>query len=193
MTKCLIDNNYKTKKFNFETIIFLTFVYLSKKKIIQIMKKLILLLTISVFMFGCKSQSVTNTKVDNKTERVIKGNWSITSVDYPGSEYIKVNSFDIADSKCFVGSTWKFVSNNNKGNMALTNASCPTFVSNITWFINKEGQFVMKVLSAGEKAKKVRDGYVLNVANVTETSFQLIDKIDVGGKMTNVTYQFQKN
>ena len=144
-------------------------------------------------MFGCKSKSATNTVVDNKTERVIKGNWSISAVIYPGSEYIKVNSFDIADSKCFVGSSWKFVSNNNKGTMALTNASCPTFASDITWFINKQGQFVMKVLSAGEKAKKVRDGYVLNVANVTETSFQLLDKIDVGGKMTNVTYQFQKN
>lgn len=157
------------------------------------MKRILLLLSISVFMLGCKSKSVTNSKVDNKTERVIKGNWSISAVNYPGSEYIKVNSFDIADSKCFIGSTWKFVSNNNKGSMALNNASCSTFVSDITWFINKEGQFVMKVLSAGEKAKKVRDGYVLNVANVTETSFQLVDKIDVGGKMTNVIYQFQKN
>ena len=58
------------------------------------------------------------------------------------------------------------------------------------WFVNWADY---PVLSAGEKAKKVRDGYVLNVANVTETSFQLLDKIDVGGKMTNVTYQFQKN
>ncbi|KAB1154304.1 putative periplasmic lipoprotein [Flavobacterium luteum] len=157
------------------------------------MKKILLLLSISVFLCGCKSKSVTNTKVDNKTERVIKGNWSITAVNYPSSEYIKVNSFDIADSKCFVGSTWKFISNNNKGSMALTNASCLTFTSDITWFINKEGQFVMKVLSAGEKAKRVRDGYVLNVANVTETSFQLVDKINVGGKMTEVIYQFQKN
>ena len=77
--------------------------------------------------------------------------------------------------------------------MALTNASCTSFASDITWFINKEGQFVMKVLSAGDKAKRVRDGYVLNVANVTETSFQLVDKINVGGKMTDVIYQFQKN
>ena len=51
----------------------------------------------------------------------------------------------------------------------------------------------MKVLSVGDKAKRVRDGYVLNVANVTETSFQLVDKINVGGKMTDVIYQFQKN
>ena len=150
-------------------------------------------MSISIFLIGCKSKSVTNTKVDNKTERVIKGNWSIANVSYPGSEFIKVNSFDIADSKCFVGSTWKFISNNNKGTMALTNTSCTSFASDITWFINKEGQFVMKVLSAGDKAKRVRDGYVLNVANVTETSFQLVDKINVGGKMTDVIYQFQKN
>ena len=157
------------------------------------MKKMILVMSISIFLIGCKSKSVTNTKVDNKTERVINGNWSIANVSYPGSEFIKVNSFDIADSKCFVGSTWKFISNNNKGTMALTNASCTSFASDITWFINKEGQFVMKVLSAGDKAKRVRDGYVLNVANVTETSFQLVDKINVGGKMTDVIYQFQKN
>ena len=157
------------------------------------MKKMILVMSISIFLIGCKSKSVTNTKVDNKTERIIKGNWSIANVSYPGSEFIKVNSFDIADSKCFVGSTWKFISNNNKGTMALTNASCTSFASDITWFINKEGQFVMKVLSAGDKAKRVRDGYVLNVANITETSFQLVDKINVGGKMTDVIYQFQKN
>ncbi|HBK82204.1 MAG TPA: hypothetical protein DDZ41_01175, partial [Flavobacterium sp.] len=64
-------------------------------------------------MFACKSQSVTNTKVDNKTERVIKGNWVVSNVSFPGSEVIKVTSFDLADSKCFVNSSWNFVSNNN--------------------------------------------------------------------------------
>ena len=156
------------------------------------MKKLFLLAVLAVTFASCKSTSATNTKVDNKTERLMKGNWVINSVSYPGSEYIKVTSFQLADSKCFVGSTWKFVSNNNKGDMALTKADCASFSSPITWFVNKEGQFVLKVLSAGEKAKKVRDGYVLNVANQTETSFQLVDKIDVGGKMTDVVYQFEK-
>lgn len=156
------------------------------------MKKLFLLAVLAVTFASCKSTSATNTKVDNKTERLMKGNWVISSVTYPGSEYIKVTSFQLADSKCFEGSTWKFVSNNNKGDMALTKAGCAAFSSPITWFVNKEGQFVLKVLSAGEKAKKVRDGYVLNVANQTETSFQLVDKIDVGGKMTDVVYQFEK-
>lgn len=156
------------------------------------MKNFILLFAISIFAIGCKTQSVTSTKLDNKSERTIKGNWTIAAVTYPGSEYIKVDAFDIADSKCFIGSNWKFISNNNKGSFNLNDANCPSFSSDITWFINKDGQFVMKILATGEKAKKVKEGYVLNVANQTETSFQLLDKIQVGGKFTNVVYQFQK-
>jgi hypothetical protein len=156
------------------------------------MRKLVLLGTMAILLFACKSTSVTNTKLDRTSQVGIKGNWTISSVVYPGSEYIKVNSFQIADSKCFEGSTWKFISNNNKGEMALTKSGCAAFSSPITWFVNKEGQFILKVLSAGEKAKRVRDGYVLKVANQSETAFQLIDKIDVGGKLTDVVYQFQK-
>jgi len=156
------------------------------------MKKLFLLSALTIFFVSCKSKSVTNTAVDNKTERMMKGDWVISSVTYPGSEYIKVQSFNLADSQCFQGSNWKLISNNNKGDMALTKSDCMAFSSPISWFVNKEGQFVLKVLNAGEKAKKVRDGYILNVANQTENSFQLIDKINVGGKMTEVVYQFEK-
>ena len=156
------------------------------------MKKAILLVLITVFAVGCKSKSVTNTKLDNGNERKLKGEWNISSVTYPGADYIKVTSFDVADSKCFVGSQWKFVSNNNKGNVALTKSGCASFSSPITWFVNKDAEFVLKVLNADIKAKKVREGYVLHVANQTETSFQLIDKITVGGKLTDVVYQFQR-
>lgn len=147
---------------------------------------------LTIFFVSCKSKSVTNTAVDNKTERMMKGNWVISSVTYPGSEYIKVQSFDLADSQCFEGSTWKFISNNNKGDMALMKQDCMSFSSPISWFVNKDGQFVLKVLNAGEKAKKVRDGYILNMANQSENSFQLVDKINVGGNMTDVVYQFEK-
>lgn len=156
------------------------------------MRKLLVLSMLTLFFVSCKSKSVTNTAVDNKTERMMKGDWTISSVTYPGSEYIKVNSFEIADSQCFQGSTWKFISNNNKGEMNLSKADCPSFSSPISWFVNKEGQFVLKVLNAGEKRKKVRDGYILSMGSQTENSFQLIDKINVGGKMTNVVYQFEK-
>lgn len=156
------------------------------------MRKVILLFTLAVLIFACKSKSVTSTNTNRKVQVAMKGNWVISSVTYPGSEYVKVNSFQLADSECFVGSTWKFISNNNKGNMSLTKANCASFSSAITWFVNNDSQFILKILNAGEKARKVRDGYILSVANQSESSFQLIDKIDVGGKMTNVVYQFQK-
>lgn len=156
------------------------------------MKKIILLCTLAVVMFACKSTSATSTNTDRKAQVNMKGNWEISSVTYPGSQYVKVNSFQLADSECFVGSKWKFVSNNNKGSMAIAKPGCLSFSSPITWFVNNDKQFVLKVLSAGEKAKKVRDGYVLRLDNQSDTSFQLVDKIDVAGKMTDVVYQFNK-
>jgi hypothetical protein len=156
------------------------------------MKKNILLTALVLVLFSCKTNSITNSKLDRGAQVALKGSWVVSSVAYPGSEYIKVNSFQIADSQCFVGSTWKFVSNNNKGNMALTKYDCAAFSSPITWFINTDGTFVLKVLDADIKAKKVREGYTLAVANQTENSFQLIDKITVGGKVTDVVYQFQR-
>jgi hypothetical protein len=146
----------------------------------------------AILLFACKTTSVTSTKLDRTSQVGIKGNWEITKVSYPGSDYIKVYSFEIADSKCFVGSTWNFISNNNKGSMSLTKTDCPAFSSPIIWSVNKEGQFVLKIIDPGEKARKVKDGYVLKIANQTETSFQLIDVINVGGQSKNVTYEFTK-
>ena len=164
------------------------------------MKKIIFICMIATMLFACKSASSTasteatplSTKLDKSTQVAIKGNWVLTNVTYAGSDYIKVTSFDLADSKCFIGSTWNFISNNNKGSMALTSASCTSFSSPIVWSINNQGLFVLKILDAGVKAKKVRDGYLLKVAGVTESSFQLIDNINVGGQVKDVVYQFQR-
>ena len=165
------------------------------------MKKIIFLCVMSAMLIACKSASTTtasteattlSTKLDKSTQVAIKGNWVLTNVSYPGSDYIKVNSFDLADSKCFIGSTWNFISNNNKGSMALTSANCTAFSSPIVWSINNQGMFVLKIVEAGAKAKKVRDGYLLKVAGLTENSFQLVDNITVGSQSKEVVYQFQR-
>ena len=156
------------------------------------MKKIILISILSVLILSCKStNSATSTKIDSQSQTAIKGEWVISSVNYPGSEVIKVTSFDLADSKCFIGSKWKFVSMSNKGSLTLNSPSCTAYSTPITWFINKEGEFVLKILDEA-KAKTVKSGYVLRVANQTEKSFQLVDQINVAGKMTAVVYQFDK-
>ncbi|WP_309613923.1 lipocalin family protein [Flavobacterium sp.] len=156
------------------------------------MKKIILISALSLLILSCKSKSATDTKLDSKTQVAMKGNWTVTSVTYPNSNMMKVNSFELADSQCFVGSKWKFVSNNNKGNFSLNSPKCTSYSTPITWFVNKDGQFVLKILDES-KARKVKDGYVLKVANLTDNSFQLIDQIDVLGKATDVVYQFSRN
>lgn len=155
------------------------------------MKKIILVSLFSVLILSCKSNSATSTTRDLNSQVAIKGNWQISAVTYPGSDVIKVTSFDLADSKCFIGSTWKFISNNNKGNFTLNSPKCTAYSTPITWFINNEGQFVLKILDEA-KAKTIKTGYVLTVANQTESSFQLIDKINVAGKLTDVVYQFER-
>jgi hypothetical protein len=157
------------------------------------MKKIAFIIVMSVFALACKpKQTVTNTKLDNKLERLIKGDWQVSSVSYVGSEVFKVTSFNIADAKCFEGSQWSFVSNNNTGEMVLNKANCVTYGSRITWFINKDGNFVMKFLTEGVKAKHTAGGYVLRVANQSETSFQLIDRASVGSNSAEIVYQFDK-
>lgn len=156
------------------------------------MKKVICLILVFCLAYACKSKSVTNTKLDNKTEVALKGNWKISSVNFPGSEYIKVTSFNIADSKCLVNSEWNFISNNNKGSFSINKNGCSPYSANITWYVNKEGNMVIKILDEGIKSKNVKEGYVLKLTNVSETSFQLIDNINVGGKLTDVVYQFNK-
>lgn len=164
------------------------------------MKKIVVLISFVFLLMACKSSApaaapaapVAVTKLDKKAQVIIKGNWQITKVAYPGSDLFKVNSFNIADSKCFIGSTWNFISNNNKGSMELTAMGCPAFGSPIVWSINKEGMFVLKIVEAGIKSKTVQAGYLLRVANQTETSFELVDKIDVAGQQKEIVYYFTK-
>lgn len=159
------------------------------------MKKFILFLCLPILLLACKSTSHV-ASLSQKSDRVsqvgLKGNWQITGVSYPGSEYFKVNSFQIADSKCFIGSTWNFIPNNNKGSMSLNRSECPAFSSPIVWSIDKEGKFGLKIVDAGVKAKLVTQGYLLRIANQSETSFQLIDMISVEGQNKEITYQFEK-
>lgn len=157
------------------------------------MIKKIILVVFVIFAVGCKTKDkVVETKLDNKTERAIKGDWVISSVSFPGSDYIKITSFDIADSNCFEGSAWNFVSNNNKGELVLENANCSSYKSNITWYVNKDGFIVLKFLTEGIKAKHTNTGYVLRIANMSETSFQLVDNVNVGGKIVDVIYNFER-
>jgi hypothetical protein len=157
------------------------------------MKKLLILSAMLGIIVGCKpKQNIVSTSVARKTQVSLKGDWLLSTVDYSGSDYFKVTSFDIAEAKCFEGSEWHLVSNNDSGTMVLKKAGCPNYSSAIKWYVTDEKQFVLKFLKDGEKARKVTSGYILIVSAISENSFDLIDNVKVGGSSGKVVYHFKR-
>lgn len=149
------------------------------------MKKFLIVGGFALAMIGCKT--ATNVKNDVPTQIKLKGEWTLTNVSYPSG--YKITSFHVADAKCFEGSQWKFVSNNNTGTVSLnTNRDCPEFSSNIVWNIKQDGGFNLKFIGS-EKAKHVTSGYNMYVTNLSDTSFQLVDS----STEATITYTFVKN
>lgn len=154
------------------------------------MKKISLIL-IALFMIGCKSTEKTvETKLNTKAQVAVKGDWQVTNVSFANSDYIKIDLFDLGNSKCFVNSTWHFISNNNKGNMKINDYSC-AYESDITWYINSNNEMVIKFLN-GTKSKKVTTGYVVQYIPINENKFQLIEQADVMNKKQDVVLTFER-
>lgn len=155
------------------------------------MKKVLLTGMIgTLFAVSCSSANqAQNARADFMK---LKGSWEISSVDY--DKQYKIKPFDEgADAKCFVGSQWNLVPNNNTGSYALAGGGdCPTVTRAIKFDVSKDKEFSFKVIDAGVKAKNVTAGYVLDFQNQTPTSFTLVQNVPFEGKILKVYYNFTK-
>jgi len=151
-------------------------------------KYLVLVLAAATFLISCTPT------FNNKAQSKMKGDWTISDVEYKGAKGIKVTAFDDADAKCFVGSKWFFLANNYTGKYTLLGSDkCPSGTTNITWFVSPENNFQFKKVFTGEKAKKILEGYELKLENQTETAFDLVDESSVDGKRVQIVYHFVKD
>ncbi|MCB9425446.1 MAG: lipocalin family protein [Flavobacteriales bacterium] len=144
-------------------------------------------LVVLVLLLSSFSSSISKSKKFD-----LKGKWMIKEVSYEGSDEIKITSFGIGDSQCLVESTWFFNGNNSKGNLQLNKTSCPKYSSDIVWSLNKENTFAFKIIPPGVNEKKVTQGYNLQFVPKNENAFQLVDKANLGGRITRVSYKFQR-
>ncbi|HBR11952.1 MAG TPA: hypothetical protein DD740_07065 [Chryseobacterium sp.] len=120
----------------------------------------------------------------------LKGEWTISDVDYNKSYSIK--PFDEgADINCFVGSAWKLIPNNYTGTYSLNGGgSCPVKTQAITFSVDKYSNVSIKKVGEGEKAKKVGAGYMLRLENPTDNSFTLVQSLNADGSPMDVRYNF---
>lgn len=167
------------------------------------MKKLFLLgvLGTSLFMTSCKStnsasDSNTVTAAEAQTRRAealkMKGTWEIVSVNYDKS--FKIKPFDeAADAQCWVGSQWKLIPNNYTGTYTINGGGdCPTVSQPISFEVTKNNEFKFKKLIEGSKAKAVTAGYVLELQNLSQDQFTLVQNVGFEGQSLQVSYNFQR-
>lgn len=128
----------------------------------------------------------------NQKKSAFKGTWQITSVDYQGK--FKIKPFDEgADSKCFIGSEWKLVPNNNTGSYILQGSSeCPSVTRQIKFDLTSSGNFQFKKIAPELKAKEVVAGYILQLQSQSENNFVLTQNIPFEGEIIKVYYTFER-
>lgn len=164
------------------------------------MKNIFLLgvLGTSLFLTSCKTANQANTStVSAKDAQAMrsqvmkmKGLWQISSVDYDKS--YKIKPFDEgADAQCFVGSQWNLVPNNNTGSYTINGGgACPMVTQPIKFEVTKNNEFKFKKVMEGEKAKNATAGYVLEMQNLSQDNFTVVQNVNFEGANLKVYYNF---
>lgn len=143
--------------------------------------------------------SCAETKVVVDSEKTVRGDWTITNVSFDGinASYVDAKVFDEADPKCYMGSQWHLIQNNNSGTYTMTgDGNCPSGTTKIKWFVTDEGAaryFNFKRVYEGAKPKNVLDGYRMKITNANESSMVLTQDINFEGKVIGINYTFSKN
>lgn len=108
------------------------------------------------------------------------------------SVFLNTLVFDDAAPNCFEGSTWHLPFNGYGSYTISGNSNCGPGQRSINWSIrtvNGQSQFRFKVLN-GAKAKKITDGYIMNIVNSTTSGFTATEDINVDGRPATVTFNF---
>ena len=159
------------------------------------MKNVLLQFSLLILLICCNTANSTASMLfqnDQVSQPAFNGNWEITDITFPGSGTLNVNTFQIADTKCFIASTWNFNSSANNGSIKLNASGCPSFNSDIEWSINKDGNFAFRITGPGVKTKADSKDFILKVSNQTTSSFQLTDVVSIDGTNKEIVYYFEK-
>lgn len=129
--------------------------------------------------FVLSSCGTTPRDVANKSQRMLKGVWTLDQIKMDQSNFAEITSLFGQKKSCMQGGTLRLIPNNNTG-YYITNSSCGATKQNIEWFIEEKGStewFYFKEVAEGEKAKDVTTGYKLKVISKSEDSFHLTQEV----------------
>lgn len=156
------------------------------------MKKLALSLGIILMILSCGTS-----KTVRDSKKVIKGEWTLSSITYSTAGKYNVTLLNDTSKDCFEGSTWQFIPNNNTGTYTINETSCSTGPRNFVFTIqevNKEtGLYDFLLKPTNEKQKsETNQGFRLSLTSLTDTIMQWQQTVSVDGKPFIITMNFNK-
>ena len=96
------------------------------------MKKLALSIGIILMILSCGTS-----KTVRDSKKVIKGEWTLSSITYSTAGKYNVTLLNDTSKDCFEGSTWQFIPNNNTGTYTINETSCSTGPRNFVFTIQE--------------------------------------------------------
>ena len=143
----------------------------------------------------CFATSCVRHKIEGTN---LNGRWIVNNVRLEGggnpSSY-KVTLFDDVSSACLQGSEWFLTESGNATYTITQSNDCTGGARAIHWSTSKKGDiqyFQFKNIANDAKARKVTDGYRLELSNVSKEGFTLRDPVQVGSSSAYVVLDFVK-
>ena len=156
------------------------------------MTKTIMLLTLTIFLGACSTS-----KTVRVSKKVIKGDWTLSTISYSEAGTYNVTLLDDASKECFEGSTWHFVPNNNTGKYNIADPNCSDgdrhFVFTIQEVDEETGLYDFLLKPTNEKHKsETKQGFRLKLSALSDTMMQWQQTVAVDGKPFIITMNFNK-
>jgi len=158
------------------------------------MRKVISIFILSVFLVSCGGTS----KVVKESRKTLKGYWNLDNINYNNATGIyDVTLFGDVSSECLVGSTWRFIPNNNFGNYEITGATCNPGKRYFVWSIpDQESAISYDILlkPTDEKMNSIMNdaGFRLNINYLSENELTFTQTVQVDGKPFKIVMNFSK-
>jgi hypothetical protein len=151
---------------------------------------LIAMLTLSLLACGTP-------KTVRESKKVIKGDWTLSSITYSEIGTFNVTLLDDASKACFEGSTWQFVPNNNTGTYTIDNSNCANgdryFVFSIQEIDPQTGLYDFLLKPTNEKHKsETNKGFRLKLTQLSETNMQFQQTVSMNGQPFTINMNFIK-
>ncbi|OQD43237.1 lipocalin-like domain-containing protein [Croceivirga radicis] len=153
---------------------------------------------IGMAIFALLVVSCSVSKSSRQQQNILSGSWILNNVSYEGTDgMFKSVLFNDSQAICFEGSQWFFRDNNNTGRYTIQGGSlCQGGDRFIKWTIveptNSVSQLQFKFIDEKNKDISGGLGYRLDIANLTENQMTLKSRVNAGGEMVTLVYNFTK-